>query len=136
MNGKALQQAVIGLLVLTALAIGVALQLGVEQVSAPQLITVSALCLLPGCAAALRAGHAGTFHGLLTGLLGGLLLALLLWASAPVNTEPLLQVLGERAGVVLVLAAFWSVTGGLVGDIVLLVKRRRAERRARQGGAD
>jgi len=130
MNLTAVWQALLLLLLLTALALAAALLAGVQTLTAPQLITASALWILPGLYAARRAGESGAFYGLITGVIGGALLWLLLTLLAGYGEQPLLRLLGERALVLMILAGFWSVTGGMLGQTAQAIKQRRAARKA------
>lgn len=110
--------------------IGLALWLGVQQATAPQLLTLSALWIAPGLFAALKAQDGRLLHGLTTGLLGALLLSLPLQLWRDLLPEPalLLQLAGDKAMVLIVLGGLWGAVGGIFAEIVRLRRLRKAGR--------
>lgn len=108
----------------------IAILLGMQSVTAPQLLTLSSLWLLAGYAAARQAREAGILHGLLATLSGMLLVMPLAWLAADFFEMAQLGRLMVRPPLqYLLLAGFWGAAGGMIGDIVRVVKLRRAMRR-------
>ena len=63
----------LGLLLFIGISLGMTITLvsfGIEETTGPQLLTVSALWLIPGYVSAVRAGEAGILYGLLANILG------------------------------------------------------------------
>jgi len=121
------------LLLLTAVMIGLALLAGATQTTGPQLLTASSLWIVAGLFSARRSHEAGILHGLIAGLLGALLAALLVISSADLVNSLLLKSLATRPlPMLMVLGGFWGSVGGMIWDIVRVVKMKKAARKGRQ----
>ena len=104
---------------------------GIEDATAPQLITVTALWIVPGLLTGLRVHEAGTLHGLLAGLLGGAVLYLTLPAVSQLDPAPtfLRTLSAESRPLFIILAGWWGGFGGLVADNRRLIGARRAAKK-------
>jgi len=133
LNYRALLLGGVLLSVLTLLTLATAWLWGVEKTTAPQLLTLSALWIVPGLYSALRAADGRMLHGMLTGMLGALLVVLALQAVEPqLQTQTVVsQLAASRMMVLLVLGGLWGSIGGLFAEIVHL---RRMRKRAKPGG--
>ncbi len=121
--------------VLLAFGLGAVLVLtaagpGTNSLSAPQTLSLFALWLVPGFYAGIRAAEAGTLHGLLTGLLGMPILSIGLDGLGRSGFMPTGVPLETHSLVMLtILAAFWAAMGGMLADMVRLIRARRKARR-------
>jgi len=107
---------------------------GIENVTVPQLITLSALWIIPGLFTALKVRDAGALHGLLAGLLGGLSIFLLPPIINSMETTPsfLSAVVADSQPLLFILAGWWGAFGGLIADIRRVIRARRAARGKRK----
>jgi hypothetical protein len=130
LNIRAILTGVLAFCVVTLLLMLIAILFGMQAFTAPQLLTLSSLWLLAGYAASRQSREAGILHGLLATLIGMLLIMLLMWLAAGFVESALVGHLMLKPSLqYLLLAGFWGATGGMIGDIVRLVKLRRAMRR-------
>lgn len=133
LNYRALLLGGVLLSVLTLLTLALAWLWGVEKATAPQLLTLSALWIVPGLYSALRAQDGRMLHGMLTGMLGALLVVLALQAVAPqLETQTVVsQLAAGRVMVLLVLGGLWGSIGGLFAEIVHLRRIRKKDKSGR-----
>ncbi len=131
MDIPAIFRSAILVILLAALVLAAGWLMGVEKVTAPQMITLTALWIIPGLLAGLKARDAGTLHGLLAGLLGGVFLFLILPVIGGMTATPslLTAVAADGQPLLLILAGWWGGFGGLVADIRRVIRARRAARR-------
>ncbi|MEN8177498.1 MAG: hypothetical protein ABFS39_02650 [Pseudomonadota bacterium] len=111
--------------------------LDVTTLSAPRILTLFALWMVPGYYAAIRAAHAGALHGMLTGLLGMLIIyfGFDLFVSPRVFSAA--DILAAKSAMIFtVLAGFWGSVGGMIADSVHLIKAKRASRKARESSSN
>lgn len=107
--------------------------LNVTTLRLPQILILFALWIAPGYYAAMRAANAGTLHGLLTGLLGMLVVYFGINLCVSLQVFSSLDFIAAKSPVILlVLAAFWGSVGGMIADIVRLIKAKRASRRSQE----
>ncbi len=114
-------------ILLAALVLAAGWLAGVGKVTAPQMITLSALWIIPGLLAGLKARDAGALHGLLAGLLGGVFLFLSLSVIGGMRATPsiLTALAADGRSLLLILAGWWGGFGGLVADIRRAIRARR-----------
>ncbi len=136
MDIPAILRGAILLMLLAMLMLAAGWLAGVGKVTAPQMITLTAIWIVPGLVAGLDARDAGTLHGLLSGLLGGALIFLVLPIIGGMTTAPsfLDAVAADSRPLLLILAGWWGGFGGLVADIRRAIRARRAARRQQRGG--
>ncbi len=135
MDIPAILRSAILVILLAALVLAAGWLAGVGKVTAPQMITLTALWIIPGLLAGLKARDAGTLHGLLAGLLGGVFLFLILPVIGGMAATPslLTAVAADSRPLLLILAGWWGGFGGLVADIRRAIRARRAARRQQRG---
>ncbi|MDJ0805641.1 MAG: hypothetical protein QNJ78_02290 [Gammaproteobacteria bacterium] len=127
MNLNAILLAILIACGLMAVLMVLAMALDLVSASAPQLLILFALWILPGYIAGLRALHAGALHGLLTGLLG--MLVIYTGFNGLLTTQLLasFEHLAAKSPLIyVVLAGFWASLGGLLADIVRMIRAKRA----------
>lgn len=134
MNIRAILLAVLIASALAGGLIALAVALEVSLLSAPQLLTLFALWLVPGYIAGKRAADAGTLHGLLSGLLG----MPLIWSGwafiASLSGVPArADLVGQSPLIPTLLAGFWASLGGMLADVVRLIRAKRAARKSAGG---
>jgi uncharacterized integral membrane protein len=118
-------------LVLTAVMIGLALLAGATQATGPQLLTASALWILAGFLCAKSSREAGMLHALIAGLLGALLIAWLVSFMVDATGSLLLKSLATRPlFMFVILGGFWGSVGGMIWEIVRVVKLKKAAKRS------
>lgn len=133
LNYRALLLGGLLLYVLTSLTLALAWLSGVEKATAPQLLTLSALWIVPGLYSSLQAADGRMLHGMLTGMLGALLVVLALQAVAPeLETQTVVsQLAASRVTVLLVLGGLWGSIGGLFAEIVHLRRMKKRDKASR-----
>ena len=126
----------LGALMIIVLGFVILLLAGITEegrFTGPQLMTVSALWILPGFFSGHRAGEAGILHGMLAGLAGGFFVALEFSLATQLSGESaLLGQLSARGGMILlILGGLWGASGGMFADIVRVVRSRKSKSRLR-----
>ncbi|RLJ16888.1 glyoxalase [bacterium endosymbiont of Escarpia laminata] len=131
MKYSAILFGVLLLVVLTLSLILLGILFGAQIATGPQILTATSLWIVVGLVTARNAEEAGILHGLLAGFLGALVVALSLPPVAASWSYPLLAQLAEKPLFLsALLGAFWGSVGGMIGDIVRLIKAKRARRKA------
>lgn len=130
LNYRAIVLATLQLVLIGTLLVLLALVLGVEKATGPQVMTLSVFLLWPGLYAGLKARDAGILHGIVSGLLGALILSLLLHLFAPLAAGAMLveQIRGWGLVVVAVMCGFWGGIGGIFADIVRVRRLRKGRK--------
>lgn len=97
----------------------------------PSSLILFGLWLLPGYFAATRAADAGILHGLLAGLLGMIVIFIGMALAANLQILPFDPYSQKSPLIFIILAGFWGSIGGMIVDIVRLIKAKRAVNEAR-----
>ncbi len=136
MNIPAILRCAILVILLATLVLAACWFAGIEKVTGPQMITFTALWIIPGLLTGLKVQDAGALHGLLAGLLGGVLIFLALPTIGGMLTTPsfLDAVVTDSRPLLLILAGWWGGFGGLVADNRRVIRARRAARRQQKTG--
>ncbi len=134
MNVSAIVRGTILVILLATVGLLTAWFIGAGKATTPQVITVTALWVLPGFLTGKQVDEAGTLHGLLAGLAGGAVLYLLLPLISGLESAPsfLAPLSTEGRPLLLILAGWWGAFGGLVADNRRLIRARRAARQGRK----
>ncbi len=136
MNIPAILRGAVLVVLLATLVLAAAWFAGIEGVTAPQMITLTALWIVPGLLTGLKARDAGTLHGLLAGLLGGLFIFAVLPFIADMTASPsfLDALVADSRPLLLIFAGWWGAFGGLVTDNRRIIQARRAVRKQQKSG--
>ncbi|MCP4993442.1 MAG: glyoxalase [Gammaproteobacteria bacterium] len=113
------------------LEIFIAILAGAETTTGPQLLTLSSLLGIAGYFSAKQASDAGILHGMVAGLIGGLLIVVGLEAFSSVIEGGLVDHLAAKRHLMyLALGGLWGALGGMIREVVIGIKAKRARRLA------
>lgn len=130
MDSKAILTAILITWFVTGLIVLAAYLLNLTFPHPPQLLIIFGLFAIPGYVAAVRAGNAGTLHGLLSGMLGMLGIVLAVKLAVGLRWMPPHAAFDKSSIMMVVLAGFWGGFGGMVADTARLIKAKRALKKA------